>query len=194
MKKKSIAALVAVTLLLGCALGGTLAWLTDKTQEVKNVFTTSDIGVTLTESKDLDLKMVPGWKITKDPKATVTSGSEYCYLFVKVDKSTNYDTFMENYEVADGWTELTSAISSDDKSRVFYKEFDKDSTSNKMGTDYYILKENQVKVKDSVTKTMMKELTEQNYPTLTFTAYASQLYKDNNTKFTAEQAWANVNP
>lgn len=33
---------------------------------------------------------------------------------------------------------------------------------------------------------------ENNQPTLTITAYASQLYKNNTDTFTAAEAWANV--
>ena len=78
--KKALAMLLSLVLVIGCVAGGTLAWLTATSNEVNNVFTTSDIGVTLEESDDLNLKMVPGWTITKNPKATVTAGSEDCYL------------------------------------------------------------------------------------------------------------------
>ena len=38
MKKKTLALLSAV-LLMGAVIGGTLAWFTDTTEEVKNTFT-----------------------------------------------------------------------------------------------------------------------------------------------------------
>ena len=63
---------MAVVLLLGCVTGGTLAWLTDKTDEVINTFTTSDINITLTETDAVNnaasFKMIPGYTITKAPK------------------------------------------------------------------------------------------------------------------------------
>ena len=37
--KRSVALLVAIALLIGCAAGGTMAWLTMKTQDVVNTFT-----------------------------------------------------------------------------------------------------------------------------------------------------------
>ncbi|MBO5301957.1 MAG: hypothetical protein J6A81_07070, partial [Peptococcaceae bacterium] len=76
---KRIALVVAITLLLGCAIGGTMAWLIDDTDPVVNTFTSSDVEITLDESdvdnstddKDRDTsnsyKMVPGATITKDP-------------------------------------------------------------------------------------------------------------------------------
>ena len=183
--KKALAMLLSLVLVIGCVAGGTLAWLTATSNEVNNVFTTSDIGVTLEESDDLNLKMVPGWTITKDPKATVTAGSEDCYLFVKVEKSANFDDFM-TYAIAEGWTELSDG--------VYYMIFDsKDADNeNEMGTAYSVLKDDQVKVKDTVTKENMKALTDDTKPNLSFTAYAVQLYRENGTQFTAAQAWARV--
>lgn len=184
MKKKSLALLVAVVLVIGCVIGGTLAWLTDSTEQVKNTFTTSDIDITLAETTGTGYKMVPGYTIAKNPKATVLIGSEECYLFVKLEKSSNFDKYME-YEVADGWTELTSVVG---VSGVYYREV---KTAD-MGTGYSVLLNDQVTVKGSVTKEMMNSLEQNTYPTLTVTAYASQLYKNNTQIFTPAEAWANV--
>lgn len=186
--KKALAMLLSLVLVIGCVAGGTLAWLTATSNEVNNVFTTSDIGVTLEESNNLNLKMVPGWTITKDPKATVTAGSEDCYLFVKVEKSANFDDFM-TYAIAEGWTELP------DTDGVYYMVFDSqdNANENEMGVAYSVLKDNQVKVLDEVKKEDMTALSEDTLPNLSFTAYAVQLYSANGTKFTAEAAWAMVN-
>lgn len=184
--KKIVAMLLAVVLLIGVGVGGTLAWLMDTSDEVENTFTTSDIGVQLTETTT-EYKMVPGWDITKDPKAWVEPGSEAAYLFVKVERSANFDIFM-TYEIADGWTELTSAA--DTNYQVYYREV----TTNQMGETNAasILKDNKVTVKDTVTKEMMSA-DDFTLPTLTFTAYASQLYKSNNEKFEATAAWEVLN-
>lgn len=181
MKKKSLALLVAVVLVIGCVIGGTLAWLIDSTEQVKNTFTTSDIDITLDETTGTEYKMVPGYTIKKDPKATVLTGSEECYLFVNLEKSSNFDQFM-TYEMVDGWTALTGV------NGVYYREV---KTAN-MGTEYSVLLNDQVTVKGSVTKEMMNSLEQNTYPTLTVTAYASQLYKNNTQTFTAVEAWENV--
>lgn len=47
MKKKAWVSLVAVVLVLCCAVGGTLAWLTAKSDVVTNTFAPSDINITL---------------------------------------------------------------------------------------------------------------------------------------------------
>ena len=190
MKKKTFVLLLALVLIAGAAVGGTLAWLTDTTDAVQNTFTTSNIEIELDESDNLDLKMIPGWTITKDPKVTVIAGSEKCYLFVKIEKSSNFDSFM-TYTVAADWTPLNDTNNdgvADDG--VYYRVID----TAGMGIAYSVLKDDQVTVKGEVTKAMMNELTTATYPTLTFTAYASQYMKNNTESFTAAEAWKNVNP
>lgn len=183
MKKKSLALVLALAMIVVCVVGGTLAWLIDKTDPVKNTFTAGDINITLAESENLDLKMIPGYTIAKDPKVTVLAGSEKCYLFVKVVKSTNFDNFM-TCTIADGWTALTGV------NGVYYREVET-STANQ---EFAVLKDNQVTVSGDVTKAMLNGLTEATQPTLTFTAYACQYNSSNGTHFDAADAWAKVNP
>mgnify|MGYP002657696211 FL=1 len=52
MKKKTLALVLALTLLVAGVVGGTLAWLTDRTAEVKHTFTVGDINIDLTETND----------------------------------------------------------------------------------------------------------------------------------------------
>lgn len=164
------------------SIGGTIAWLTASTTPVTNTFTASDINITLAETTT-DYKMVPGNTISKDPKVTVKANSEACWLFVKIEESTtpklgDYIT----YEVATGWTALTGVDG------VYYREVSA-STSD---TEFAVLKDNQVTVKNTVTKAMMNELDKEGAtkPTLKFTAYACQ--KDNIADATT--AWAKLNP
>lgn len=179
--KKSIALVLAAVLLIVATVGGTLAWLTAKTDTVTNTFTTSDITVTLEETTGTSYKMVPGYTLTKDPKATVKAGSEDCYLFVKLEKSSNFDTYM-TYTMADGWTALTGVDG------VYYRTVNA-STADQ---DFAVLKDNAVKVKDDVTKAQMNALTASDYPTLKVTAYACQLNSSATTTFTPADAWAKI--
>ncbi len=202
MKKKAIVAVVALVLVLCCAMGGTLAWLVDSTTEVKNTFTYGDINIGLSESDDLDLKMIPGNSIKKDPVVTVKEGSEACWLFVEVKESENFDTFM-TYAIAEGWTFFNTIATGDgidtaaNDEYVIYREVD--AATAKAGTSYQVLagkdgyQDGYVTVNDEVTKGMLNALdkdadgsakAEKTYPTLTFTAYAVQ--KDN---LTLEQAY-----
>ena len=189
---KSLALVLSLMLVIGCVAGGTLAWLNAKTDEVKNTFSTSDIGVTLEETTNT-YKMIPGWTINKDPKATVTSGSEDCYLFVKVEKSDNFDTYMD-MAIDAQWT----ALDATNNPGVYYIKIDEDTEKN---VAYNVLGEgkatyneveytwadNQVLVKPTVTEKMMDQANPQ--PTLSFTAYAVQLMKNNTTEFSAAEAW-----
>lgn len=163
MKKKTIALVMAMVMLFGIAVGGTIAWLTDKTAEVKNTFTVGNIDIDLDESDDLDLKMVPGKDITKDPEVTVKANSEACWLFVKIDKSSNLDDFID-YTVDSGWTKLQDG--------VYYREV----AATTADVTYSVLAEDQVTVNSDVTKAMMDaiEKGEAAKPTLSFTAYAIQ--------------------
>ena len=173
MKKKLTVSLAVLALVACMAAGATLAWLTAKTSSVTNTFTYGDINIELKETTGTSYKMVPGNTIAKDPKVTVKANSEECWLFVKVEKSTNFDEFME-YSIASGWTALAGVDG------VYYREV----TSSTTDTEYYVLSGNLVTVKDSVTKEDFAGL-KGTMPTLTFTAYACQ--KDNVS--TAADAW-----
>ena len=147
MKKKTLALVLALTLVVVGVVSGTLAWLTAKSDVVVNTFTTSDIKVELKETTGAEYKMIPGYTISKDPKATVLAGSEECFLFVKLDKSANFDDYLE-YVIADGWTQLESVTDT-----VYYRVVD--GTTNQIGTAYSVLANDQVTVKGTVTKDMM---------------------------------------
>ncbi len=202
MKKKAIVAVVALVLVLCCAMGGTLAWLVDSTTEVKNTFTYGDINISLWEhelNKDgltlstnvftgkeqTGFKMIPGNKIEKDPTVTVKADSEASWLFVKIVESDNFDNFM-TYGVASGWTQLTvDAEGNAITDLIYWREVD---ASNEQQA-FEVLADNEVSVRGTVTKDNLNALDANdtsNYPTLTFTAYAVQ--RDTNIT-TAAQAW-----
>lgn len=183
MKKKSLALFLAIAIVVVGVVAGTVAWLTDRTAAVKNTFTTSDITIELKETTGGTYKMIPGWTIAKDPKVTVKAGSEACYLFVKLEKSENFDQYM-TYEMAEGWQALPG------NAGVYYREV----AAATADTTFEVLKGNQVSVKGEVTKAQMNALTADTYPTLTVTAYASQLNKNATTEFGPAAAWANIAP
>ncbi len=192
---KLVVAMLAVTLLIGCAIGGTVAWLTDKTTAVTNTFTYGDINIELTETKPANqqAKIIPGVNIEKDPKVTVEANSEACWLFVKI-KEENWPTLTEtdrtikkvSYDIATDWKPLEG------QAGVYYREVD--ATTANAGVSYYILKGDMtypngvVTVSENLTKNEVNSITTQ--PKLTFTAYAVQ--KDGIS--TAADAWAKVSP
>ena len=202
MKKKGLALVLALTLLVVCVVAGTLAWLTAKSDTVVNTFTTSDIEVKLEETKGTtvtggkEFKMIPGYELEKDPKAWVVAGSEDCYLFVKLDWANNTYTSGEttksylNWAIADGWTLVAG------ETNVYYRTV----TSSQMSSDegktnaYPILAGNKVTVSGDITKEQMNALDAEGAvkPTLTITAYASQLHKNATETFSASEAWKNI--
>ncbi len=200
--KKLVSLILALVLTIGGVVGGTLAWLTAETPAVTNTFAPSDINIELAETPNLDLKMVPGCDITKDPKVTVKAGSEACWLFVKIEESANYDRYLAAYTVADNWKQVKDAEGNEVQG-VFY--YDGEITN---GTAIPVLKDNRVTVLTTVTKGDMEAIDgvapagtaeadidsveaaeKAARPTLTFTAYAIQKAKFD----TAAAAWAQIN-
>lgn len=179
MKKKVIISVLAMALVLCLGIGGTLAWLQAKTEPIVNTFTYGDINIELKETTGDTYKMIPGAIIKKDPAVILKEGSEACYLFVKVEKSTNFDDFMIA-DIGTSWTELENV------DNVYWQKVGAQMVND---ATYNILNANMVYVKSSVTKADLAELTEDAYPTLTFTAYAVQ--SDN--VASAAEAWKIAN-
>lgn len=180
--KKALATGLCAVAIAGASVFGTLAWLTDKTDPIQNTFTVGNVDITLAETTGPEYKMIPGYTLEKDPTVTVKANSEKSYVFVKVEKSNNFDEYM-TYDMANGWTAL------DGVDGVYYREVE----SSTEDQEVYVLKSNQVTVKSTVTKELM-DAAENSQPTLTFTAYACQYNKDGSTEFTAVEAWNTVNP
>ena len=179
--KKKITLVVALALVLVVGVFGTLAYLTDSTSAVKNTFTVGKVDIDLAESDNLDFQLIPGNTLKKDPKVTVVAGSEACYLFVKVEASSNLNTFIQ-YSIDSTWTQGDGTNVPAD---VWYRTVD--ATTAKTGVTYNVLAsstaypDGYVTVKGTVTSTDMATLytadgtvDQDKLPTLTFTAYACQ--------------------
>lgn len=178
--KKTIVMFLAFVLVICVAVGGTIAYLSDRTDEVTNTFTIGNIDITLLETTGGQYKMIPGNAITKDPKVTVVGGSETCWLFVEIEGSNNLNDFI-TYTIADGWTVLQGVPG------VYYREVGASEQDQEFG----VLANDQVIVRNDITKDMMDEIAADPAlsPTLTFTAYAIQ--RDNIAD--AVTAWTELN-
>ena len=97
--KKTIAIIMVAVLLMAASVMGTLAYLTAKTDAVKNTFTVGKVEIELDEAKvdaygnreegaervkENNYKLIPGHTYTKDPTVTVKSGSEPSYIKMTV--------------------------------------------------------------------------------------------------------------
>lgn len=179
---KATLLVLALVLLIGGTIGGVIAYLMDSTDSITNTFTYGMVDIELTETlggESKEFKMVPGNMIAKDPKITVSDDSEDCYLFVKLEKSDNYSTYLEDYVLSTGWNELSGVDG------VYYREA-------KANDAFYVLQagtgdyaNGYVQVKTGVTKAQMEAIKTSNQPTLKITAYAVQKANIG----TAAEAW-----
>lgn len=121
--------LAACAIMLVCAtIAGTLAYLTSK-DAVTNTFTVGNVSITLDEApvdadgqetegarvKTNDYKLLPGKEYDKDPTIHVNTGSEDCYVFVKIENGianieAEGNTTITNQMKILGWTEVDSGI------------------------------------------------------------------------------------
>lgn len=179
VSSRTFIVMLALVLVIGCAVGGTVAWLVSSTNAVVNTFTFGAINITLSETTGENYKIIPGKDISKDPKVTVKKDSEPCWLFVEVKEEGTFVADKVTYSVADGWTKGDGTKIPAD---VYYRAVDAVNAD----TDFSVLKDNKIHVSEELTKSDIRSITTQ--PMLTFTAYAVQKDGIN----TADDAWAKV--
>lgn len=175
MRKSHIWLIIATVLVVVVSVGVTVALLVASSKPVINTFTIGGVDITLTETTT-EYKMAPGVTVAKDPTVTVLANSEKSWLFVKVEKENDFDTFC-TYEVQDGWTAL------DGQEGVFYQMVENSSANQA----FPVLKNNCVLVKDTLTEEQLNAITVN--PTLVVTAYAIQ----DDGLGTAAAAWQALN-
>lgn len=178
---KTFVVMLALVLVIGCAVGGTVAWLVSSTNAVVNTFTYGDINITLGETTGNDYKIIPGVNIDKNPKVTVKKDSEACWLFVKVEEEGTFVANKVTYSIADGWTKGDGTKI---PANVYYRAVDAVTDD----TDFAVLKDNKIYVSEELSKRDIQSISAQ--PKLTFTAYAVQ--KDGIAD--ADTAWTKANP
>lgn len=194
ISKKMLVILLALTVTMVTAAGGTLAFLYG-TQGVKNTFTYTHgpgaptLNLEMVESDSFwdsdgngntnEYPMLPGQPIHKDPKVTVGAGTMDCWLFVELTESWNFADYL-SYTVADGWEPLEGVPG------VFCRAVDAMAESQ----IFPVIKDDLIHMKESVTLGQLATLTDADYPTLTIKAYAIQRSADIEETATAQAAWA----
>ena len=194
MKKKTLALLLALVLVFGAAVGGTIAYLTDTTDPVTNTFTVGKVDITLTETFNTDTnndgtndawkaQLIPGTTYTKDPVVTVTDDSEDCWLFVKFEEKNDAATYLNytsNLTAANGWTQ---GDGTNIPSNVWYRAVNKADTTK----SFHLLLNDTVTIDSTaVTNDSMDTAAEAE---LVYTAYACQ-----KANMSAIDAWTAVKP
>ena len=181
MKKNNRRVVLAVVLILvvcAATIGGTIAWLTDKTDPVTNTFSPSDIEISLVETEDPvagDLEegeewkaqLVPGAEYHKNPEVSVNGDKTNVdvYLFVKFTETNNNAGILEftsNLTTANGWTMVEGT------DEVWYREVKVEDEVK----SWKLIANDTVVISDELTKDGMP--TEANLPSLAYQAYAIQ--------------------
>lgn len=186
----SVFVMLALTMVVGCAVDGTVAWLVSESKSSVSTFTLGDINIKLTgESESQPLKIIPGVEIRRSLKVTVEPNSEACWLFVKVEetnwpdlKETDGTTRKVSYsvDVQNGWTALNTHPG------VYYREVSAEDA--KTGVEYDV--NGVVAVSKELTKAEVNSIASGTQPQLSFTAYAVQRYSFED----AAKAWEAANP
>ena len=185
----SVFVMLALTMVVGCAVDGTVAWLVSESESSVSTFTLGDINIKLTgESESQPLKIIPGVEIRRSLKVTVEPNSEACWLFVKVE-GTNWSRFPDangtakvfySVDVQKGWIALN------DHPGVYYREVSAEDA--KTGVEYDV--NCNVTVSQMLTKAEINSIASRTQPRLSFTAYAVQRYSFED----AAKAWEAANP
>jgi predicted ribosomally synthesized peptide with SipW-like signal peptide len=134
--KKIIALVLACLVCVGIGIGGTMAWLTAKTDSVINTFTVGDVNISIQETEngksvtERNYNFVPGDTLGKDPTVTVKANSEACYLFVHVQEENNTltdETKIITWDIDPnvGWTKVE--INGKEQTGYYYKIVSKDT-------------------------------------------------------------------
>lgn len=195
--RKVAAMLLAVVLLIGVGIGGTLAWLSATTSTVTNTFTVGDVNIELKEhdlkadgtldttevTSEDTYKIVPGDTQPKDPFVRVKANSEDSWIFVQVQEVNNTVSGNANatkyvdWTIADGWAKLGET----DANGVSTYYRTTNYTTVPTDTTYYVLKGDETKgtngyvsYDEDLTKTNLNAVTDETKPQLIFKAFAVQ--------------------
>lgn len=126
MKTKKILALaIAAVLLVAVSVAGTVAYLTSTTQKVTNEFQPTKVDVAIDEHEYIfssntlattfvgegntedTYKLIPGLTMPKDPHVTVPAGGESVYVYIKVTKENEFDTYITANVNTNVWSEVS---------------------------------------------------------------------------------------
>ena len=193
MKQKTLLTIVSVALILALTVGGTLAYLQDKTEEKVNTFQKQTISISLNDASEGVYDIIPGYTVTKRAATTVSSTLD-AWVFLKEEPSSDEVKTLVTYAIDQPWQPLGDAYPG-----VYFTEIPAGTSEQSID----LLVGDRFSFAPTITKQMM------NYPannplTLDFTTYVIQKPKSgaikadgsidtqNSVVFTAEQAWAEI--
>ena len=204
---------VAALLLVAMTVGGTLAWLQDTSDTVKNTFTPSNIDVSIKEDGATDndgdkvheqsFQFVPSVHLDKEPVVSASADVPY-FVFVEVvienwpnlgtdtDGRNLIEYTLNTIDNGGVWSVLTDNTTNGSGTVVLYQELE----ANEALTNSPVLQaaygdDEEIYVSRELTKEDMAKIT--SYPTMTFTSYAMQK-QIADSEFSPEAAYGTVNP
>lgn len=197
--KKILAMALAVVLLIGVGVGGTLAWLTATSGTVTNTFTVGDVNIELKEHdlvngeltndevvEENTYKVLPGTTQPKDPFVRVLANSEDSWIFVQVKEVNNTaGTDLKYVEWAIDnsiWTHLET------NGNIHTYVLTNKYTTKDANETYNVLLNQTVTYNNDLTKAMLDTVTDNTKPQLIFKAFAVQ----EEAATTAADAWAKI--
>ena len=141
MKKRTLALILALVLVFGADVGGTIAYLTS-TDTVTNTFTVGNVAIKLDEAaantdgtlvagadrvKANSYKLIPGLTYAKDPMVTVLKDSESSYIKMTVtfSKAAELDAIF-----APNGADMTSIFNGYDNTTWIYKGNTENTNAN----------------------------------------------------------------
>lgn len=186
------------------SIGGTIAWLTDKTDAVTNTFTAAGIDIDLTETKAPDgnvladgaqwsAQLIPGKIYSKDPTVSVVSTTDVdVYLFVKFEEDAkDYLDYTSTLTEDNGWTNGDGVGIPKNVWYRVVKANDKTKSWKLLDGDKVTVKTSIVKKGTDVAGTNNIAMPSGN-TTLRYTAYAIQTEGFNTATSTVADAWAEI--
>lgn len=109
--KKALALLISVLLVVGAAVGGTIAYMIDKSQKIDNVFTPSEVTTTVVENFDGEVKQNVQIKNTGDTTAWIRAAVVITWkdasgnVYGKAPVAGTDKDYTITYDLANGWVE-----------------------------------------------------------------------------------------
>lgn len=155
---KSAILFLAVAMLVGCMIGGTVAWLISESQTVTNTFVAGQIGTLELTETDVETNkettegqeylIVPGTPIAKDPKVTYTpvenadgKAPVAVYVFVEIGAA-GWTKSGNVYSIGDQMSWTVDSYWTCLEGNVYYKEL----TAGTEIEDQAIIAENKITV------------------------------------------------
>ena len=162
IKKKLIISAITLAVAVTVSVGFTIAYFVSVSGPVVNTFTVGEVELELADSNEDEIQLIPGVTAERTTVVTVLSGSEDCYVYVKIEQPSELRHYV-SFELEEGWINLGGIDG------VYYRQVSKSAVNQK----YHVFKNDEVAIQSSLTKEKMSQLDRGGYD-MKVTAYAIQ--------------------